>query len=95
MITSTKNYKKKKKKKPTKKTDIQNPRTNGKTKLNRQNHTQKHTHTHSQKEKKEKIIYISLLPKSTSLVWDDSLSIQVFHRCRVYQVDCGDLIRCS
>ena len=27
--------------------------------------------------------------------WDDSLSIQVFHRCRVYQVDCGDLIRCS
>ena len=26
---------------------------------------------------------------------DDSLSIQVFHRCRVHQVDCGDLIRCS
>ena len=27
--------------------------------------------------------------------WDDSLSIQVFHRCRVPQVDCGDLIHCS
>ena len=23
------------------------------------------------------------------------LSIQVFHRCRVHQVDCGDLIHCS
>ena len=23
-----------------------------------------------------------MLPKSTSLIWDDSLSIQVFHRCR-------------
>ena len=22
--------------------------------------------------------------------WDDSLSIQVFQRCRVHQVDCGD-----
>ena len=50
-----------------------------KTKLYRQIHTQKHTHTHSQKEKE---IYISLLPKSTSSIWDDSLSIQVFHRCR-------------
>ena len=27
--------------------------------------------------------------------WVDLLSIQVFHRCRVPQVDCGDLIRCS
>ena len=53
-----------------------------KAKLYRQNHTQKHTHTHSQKEKKGKNIYISLLPKSTSSIWDDSLSIQVFHRCR-------------
>ena len=48
-------------------------------KLYRQNHTQKHTPTHSQKEKKGKIYLIS---KSTSSVWDDSLSIQVFHRCR-------------
>ena len=31
---------------------------------------------------------------STSSIWDDSLSIQVFHRGRVHQVDCGDLIRC-
>ena len=52
-----------------------------KAKLYTQNHTQKHTHTHSQKEKKGKNIYI-LPPKSTSSVWDDSLSIQVFHRCR-------------
>ena len=66
-----------------------------KAKLYRQNHTQKHTHTHSQKEKKGKNIYISLLPKSTSSIWDDSLSIQVFHRCRVHLVDCGDLIHCS
>ena len=27
--------------------------------------------------------------------WDDSLSIQVFQRCRVHQVDCGELIHCS
>ena len=53
-----------------------------KAKLYRQTHTQKRTHTHSQKEKKGKYIYISLLPKSTSSVWDDSLSIQLFHRCR-------------
>ena len=32
----------------------QNPKTNGKRKLNIKNHTKKHTHTHSQKEKKEK-----------------------------------------
>ena len=38
--------------------DRQNPMTNGKTKLYRQNHTKKHTPTHSQKDKKE--IYISI-----------------------------------
>ena len=27
--------------------------------------------------------------------WDDSFSIELFHRCRVHQVDCGDLICCS
>ena len=53
-----------------------------KAKLYRQNHTQKHLHTHSQEEKKGKYIYISLLSKSTSSIWDDSLSLQVFHRCR-------------
>ena len=40
-----------------------------------------HIHTHK-KRKREKNIYISLLAKSTSSIWDDSLSIQVFHRCR-------------
>ena len=57
-----------------------------KAKLYRQYHTKKHTHTHSEKEKKGKYIYIyiSLLSKSTSSIWDDSLSIQVFHRCRVH-----------
>ena len=54
-------------------------------KLYRENHTQKHTRTHSQKEKKgKKYIYISLLPKSTSSIWDDLLSLQVFLRCRVH-----------
>ena len=56
MITSAKNYTKKKKKKE-KRTD----RTLGqmvKAKLYRQNHTRKHKLTHSQKEKKEKKIYI-------------------------------------
>ena len=77
MITSAKNYTKNKKK--------QTERTLGqmvKAKVYRQNHTQTQTHTHSQKEKKGKNIYISLHPKSTSSIWDDSLSIQVFHRCR-------------
>ena len=57
MITSTKNYAKKK----NKRTD----RTLGqmvKAKLYRQNHAKKHTHTHSQKEKKENIY---IYPKST------------------------------
>ena len=27
--------------------------------------------------------------------WGELLSIHVFHRFRVPQVDCGDLIRCS
>ena len=51
MITSAKNYTKKKK------TD----RTLGqmvKAKLYRQNHTKKHIHTHSQKEKKEKYFFL-------------------------------------
>ena len=65
-----------------------------KTKLYRKNLTQKHTHTHSQKEKKGKKKNILLLPKSTSSIWDDFLSIQVFHSCRIHQVDCGALIRC-
>ena len=30
----------------------------------------------------------------TSSIWDDLLSIQVFHRCRVHQIDCGALFHC-
>ena len=54
-----------------------------KAKLCRQNLTQKEAYTYilTQKEKGKKK-YITLLPKSTSSIWDDSLSIQVFHRCR-------------
>ena len=52
-----------------------------KAKLYRQNFTQKHTHIHSQKKEKGKNYYI-LLPKSTSLIWDDLLFIQVFNRYR-------------
>ena len=70
-----------------------------KAELYRQNHSQKHTHTDSQEVKNGKkkyiYIYISFLPMSTSSIWCDSLSIQVFHRCRVHQVDCRDLICCS
>ena len=39
-----------------------------KTKLYRQNHTQKHTHTHSQKRKSEKYVYI-VAPKVHLLNW--------------------------
>ena len=90
MITSTKNYTKKIKIKQTDRTLGQMV----KAKLFRQNHTEKHTHTHSQKEKKEKNIY-HCFQSPPPQFWDDSLSIQVFHRCRVPQVDCGDLIHCS
>ena len=52
MITSAKNYtKKKKKRKGTDRTLGQMVKAN----LSRQNHTKKHIHTHSLKEKKEKI----------------------------------------
>ena len=75
--------------------DRQNPRTNGKSKATQtKSHTEAYTYILTQKEKGKKK-YITLLLKSTSSIWDDSLSIQVFHRCRVHQVDCGDLILCS
>ena len=60
MITSTKNYPKKKNR-----TD----RTLGqvvKENLYRQNHTKKHAYTHSQKEKKEKKIYVYIKKKEKS-----------------------------
>ena len=44
-------------------------------------HTEVYTYTLTKREK-GKNVYISLLPKSTSSMWDDSLSIQVFNRCR-------------
>ena len=90
MIASAKNYTKKKK-------DRQNPKTIGKSRaIQTKSHTEAYTYTLRKREKGKKIyIYISLLPKSTSSIWDETLSIQVFHRCRVHQVDCGDLICCS
>ena len=97
MITSTKNYIKKQKNR--KKPDRQNPRTNGKSKaIQTKSHTESYTYTVTKREKGKYIyiyIYISLLPTSTSSIWDDLLSVEVFHRCRVHQVDCGELIRCS
>ena len=76
--------------------DRQNPRTNGKSNaIQTKSHTEAYTHTLTEREQGKKYIHIYLLPKSTSSIWDDSLSIQVFHRCRVRQVDCGDLICCS
>ena len=77
MITSAKNCTRNKQN-----PDRQNPRTNGKNKaLQTKLHTEVYTYTLTKREK-GKEIYISLLPKSTSSIRDDSLSIQVFHRCR-------------
>ena len=85
MISSAKNYTKKK----PHKTDRQDPRTNRKSKAIQ-------TKSHITKEKRKKYIYIYHCSQSPPpQFWDDSLSIQVFHRCRVHQVDCGDLICCS
>ena len=89
MITSTENYTHAQKK------DRQNTRTNGKSKaIQTKSQREAYAYTLTKREKGKIYIYISLLPKSTSSIWDDSLSIQVFHRCRVHQVDCEDLIRC-
>ena len=75
--------------------DRQNPRTNDKSKaVQTKSHTESYTYTLTKIEKGKKK-YISLLPKSTSSIWDDSLSIQIVHRCRVREVDCGYLILCS
>ena len=62
--------------------DGQNPSTNGESKaIQTKSHTEAYTYTLTKGEK-GKDIYISLLQKSTSSIWDDSLSIQGFHRCR-------------
>ena len=58
MITSAKNYTKKKKKIKKKKRAHRTLGQMVKAKLYRQNHTKKHKPTHSQKEKKEKSIHI-------------------------------------
>ena len=64
--------------------DREDPRTNGKSKaIQTISHTKAYTYTFTKREKGEKV-YISLLPKSTFSIWDDSLSIQVFHRCRIH-----------
>ena len=66
-----------------------------KAKLYRQKaHKEAYTYTLIKRRKGKIYIYRcsqSPLPQ----FWDDSLSIQVFQRCRVHQVDCGDLICCS
>ena len=93
MITSAKNYTK-----INKQTKKRADRTLGQMVKNKaiqtKSHIEAYTYTLTKREK-GKNIYISLLPKSTSSIWGDSLSIQVFHRFRVHQVDCGDLIHCS
>ena len=98
MITSAKNYTKNKNKtskQKKNKLDKRNPRTNGKSKaIQTASHTEAYTYTLTKREEGNKYIYRcsqSPLPQ----FWADSLSIQVFHRCRVHQVCCGDLIRCS
>ena len=63
--------------------DRQNPRTNGTSKaIQTKSHTEAYIYTFTKREKWKTNIYISLLPKSVSSIWDDSLCIQVFHRCR-------------
>ena len=80
MLTSTKNYTK---------MDSQNHRTNGKCKAIQ---TKSHTKTYTFRKRKREKIYISLIPNSTSSIWDDSLCIQVFHRFSAHQDDCGDIL---
>ena len=71
-----------KRKKTKTKTDRQNPRINGKSKtIQTKSHAEAYTYTLTKREKGKKIC-ISLLSKSTASIWDELLSIQVFHRCR-------------
>ena len=88
MITNTKNY-------ILKKMDRQNPRTNGKSEaIQTKSHKEAYTYTLRKREKGKKFIYhCSQSPPPQ--FWDDSLSFQVFQRCRVDEVDCGHLICCS
>ena len=89
MITSAKNYTK------TTKMDRQNPRTDGKSKaIQTKSHKEAYTYTLTRREKGKKCIY-HCFQSPPPQFWDDSLSIQVFHRCGVHQVHCGDLLHCS
>ena len=54
-------------------------------------HNKIHTYTLTKRGKVKKYIY-HCSQSSLPQFWGNSLSIQVFHRCRVHQVDCGDLI---
>ena len=61
--------------------DGQSPRTNGESKaIQTKSHTEAYTYTLTKRGKGEKIVYLA--PKVHLLIWDDLLSIQVFHRCR-------------
>ena len=89
MITSAKNYTKN-----NQKTDRQNRRTDSKNKaIQTKSHKEAFTYTLTKREKGKKKYSRSRSPPPQ--FWADSLSIRVFHRCRVHQVDCGDLICCS
>ena len=74
------------------KPDRQNARTNGKSKaIQTESHTAAYTYTLTKRENGKIYIYCcSQSPPPQFL--DDSLSIQVFQKCRVHQVDFGDLI---
>ena len=90
MITSAKNCIKKK----IQKNGQTEPRTNGKSKaIQTKSHKEPYTYPLTKREKGKKCI--SLLPNPLPQFWDDSLSIQVFHRCRIHLPDCGNLILCS
>ena len=75
--------------------DRQIPRKNGKSKtLQTKSHKEAYTYTLTKEKKEKKYIYHcsqSPLPQ----FWEDSSCIQVFHRHRIHQVDCGDSIHCS
>ena len=63
--------------------DRQNPKTNGKSiAIQTKSHTDAYTYTLTKRNKGKNIYIYIVAPKSTSSIWDDSLSIQVFHRCR-------------
>ena len=75
--------------------DGQNPRTNGKRKaIQTESHKEAYTYTLTKREEGKLYIY-RCSQRPPPQFWVDSLSVQVFQRCRVHQVDCGDLIRCS